>query len=263
MTAPDIRRFPITLRELQVIAIVDLTPHMRRITLGGPQMGAFEAAGRMQPKMQSLGPDDHVRLFFPDPVTGRLSLPAQGDGRLHWPEDPPAISRVYTPRGFDPASGTLVLDFVLHGHGIAGIWAAQAAVGDLIHVGGPKASMLLPDAPHYILLGDETAIPAIANWLEMLPAEAKVTAHILIGDSAARMELTAPRHATVQWHLHDPSDIRALARLAAPPEKDSFVWAAGERGAIAALRAHLLDLGHPKDSMDLSNYWISGQNAEG
>ena len=262
MTAPDTRRFPITLRALTVTAIEDLNPRMRRITLGGAQIGAFDAGGRVQPALQSLGPDDHVKLFFADPETGLLSLPRQGDGRLHWPEDPPAISREYTPRGFDPDSGRLVLDFVLHGHGVAGSWAAQARLGDVIHIGGPKASMLLPDAGHYLLLGDETAIPAIANWLEMLPAEARVDAHILSTEPAARIALRAPRAARIAWHTHDPQDTEALVRLAGTPGRDSFVWAAGERGAITALRAHLTALDHPRDLTDLSNYWTLGEAAK-
>lgn len=262
MTAPETRRFPITLRELTVTGIEDLTPRMRRITLGGAQLGAFKAEGRMQPALQSLGPDDHVKLFFADPETGLLSLPRQGDGRLHWPEDPPAISREYTPRGFDPEAERLVLDFVLHGHGVAGEWAARARLGDRLHIGGPKASMLLPDAAQYLLLGDETALPAIANWLEMLPDHARVDAHILTADPAARIALQAPQTARIQWHDHDPQDAQALVRIAATPGRDSFVWAGGERAAVAALRAHLAALDHPRDLTDLSNYWTLGQAAQ-
>lgn len=262
MTAPETRRFPITLRELTVTAIQDLSPRMRRITLGGAQIGAFDAKGLMQPALQSLGPDDHVKLFFADPETGRLSLPQQGDDRLHWPENPPAISREYTPRGFDPALGQLVLDFVLHGHGVAGEWAARAQLGDTIHVGGPKASMLLPDAAHYLLIGDETALPAIANWLEMLSTDARVDAHILTADPAAQIALRAPQAARIAWHPHDPQDVQALVRIAGTPGRDSLVWAAGERAAIAALRAHLAVLDHPRERTDLSNYWTLGQAAQ-
>ena len=260
MTAPETRRFPITLRELQVVGIEDLTPRMRRITLAGPQLGPFEADGRSFPGFESLGPDDHIKLFFPDPATGDLSLPRQGEGRLHWPQDPPAISREYTPRGFDPASGRLVLDFVLHGHGVAGTWAARAVVGQRIHLGGPRASMLLPDAARYLLIGDETALPAIANWLEMLPATAQVAAHVLIGAEEAKIPLPRP----VEWHAYDDADADAMAALIrdAGVASDTYVWAGGERAAIAALRAHLGGLGHPADLTDLSNYWTRGAAAE-
>ena len=64
MTAPEKRRFPITLRALQVTAVTDLSPRLRRVTLSGPQLAAFEADGRSHPGFESLGPDDHVKLFL-------------------------------------------------------------------------------------------------------------------------------------------------------------------------------------------------------
>ncbi len=257
MTAPTILKLPVALRKLTVVAVTELSPQMRRITLAGEQLGAFEAAGAIQPAMRCFGPDDHVRLFFPDPVTGQTTLPKQGDGRLHWPQDPPAISRIYTPRAFDPARGELVLDFVLHGHGIAGQWAAHARVGEHVHLAGPKSSMPIPIAGRYLLLGDETAIPAIANWLEMLPPQAAVRAHILISSPAARLDGMA-RPDAVEWHDYEPTDTGAFRRLADQLDTDCFVWAAGERAGMTALQDHLSAIGHPKDMTDLTNYWTLG-----
>ena len=263
MSAPEKRRFPITLRALQVTAITDLSPRLRRITLTGPQLAAFERDGRQHPAFESLGPDDHVKLFLPDPATGALSLPVQGEGRLHWPEDPPALSREYTPRGFDPAAGALHFDFVLHGHGVAGTWAAQVQLGQMLHLGGPRVSMLLPKADGYLLIGDETALPAIANWLEMLPEDAAVTAHILIEDAAARIDLRAPQGAQIHWHPSDATDAQAMVRLLGViPPRGTYVWAGGERGAIAALRAHLDGADLDSGQVDLSNYWTLGEAAE-
>lgn len=264
MTKPEIRRFPVTLREIEVTEIRDLSPRMRRVVFGGPQLLPFEADGRQHPAFESLGPDDHVKLFFPDPTTGRLSLPQQGDGRLHWPEDPPAISREYTPRGYRPGSGRLDLDFVLHGHGVAGAWAEQAKIGDRLHIGGPRGSMLMPVAAEYLLMGDETALPAIANWLEMMPDAARGFVHVLIDAPEARIDLEAPDGVAVQWHHRDPADSHVLARLAADaaPGKDSFVWAGAERAAITALRAELDGQGFDPGQCKLSNYWTCGATAD-
>ncbi|NHF74326.1 siderophore-interacting protein [Paracoccus xiamenensis] len=262
MTAPEKRRFPITLRALEVVAVTDLSPRMRRVTLAGPQLSAFEADGRSHPGFESPGPDDHIKLFLRDPDTGVLSLPVQGDGRLHWPQDPPVVSREYTPRGFDPASGQLHIDFVLHGHGPAGGWAAQVQVGQQLHLGGPRVSVLLPQADSYLLIGDETALPAIANWLEMLPEDAAVTAHILIGSPDAQIPLTAPKAAQIQWHPYDETDAEAMTRLIpSVPPRGTYIWAGGERAAITALRAHLDGADLDPDQVDLSNYWTLGQAA--
>lgn len=263
MTAPEKRRFPITLRALEVTAVTDLSPRLRRVTLSGPQLAAFSECGRQHPAFESPGPDDHVKLFLPDPDTGALSLPVQGEGRLHWPESPPALSREYTPRGFDPASGVLHFDFVLHGHGVAGTWAAQVQVGQVLHLGGPRVSMLLPHADAYLLIGDETALPAIANWLEMLPDDAQVTAHILIEDDSARIDLRRPKAAQVHWHVVDATDAQAMVRLLGRvPPRGTYIWAGGERAAITALRTHLDGADLDRDQVDLSNYWTLGEAAE-
>ncbi|AXC49539.1 siderophore-interacting protein [Paracoccus suum] len=251
-------RFPISLRELEVLDVEDISPRLRRVTLGGPQMGAFERQGHPQPPLQSLGPDDHVKLFFPDPDTGILSLPDQLSDHLHWPQDPPAVSREYTPRSHDPAGGTLALEFVLHGHGIAGTWAAQAQVGQHLFVAGPKKSALISPADWYLLAGDETALPAIANWLEMLPQDAAVRALILVEDEAAIIPLAAPRDADIRWHVTDHADAGLLTQLlsATPlPAGDGFIWAGAEREAIATLRNHLSELQFPKDRFHVTSYW--------
>ncbi|WBU52676.1 siderophore-interacting protein [Paracoccus sp. SCSIO 75233] len=264
MPAPEIRRFPITLRELQVVAVRDLSPRMRRITLGGPQLGAFELDGQSYPAFESPGPDPHVKIFLPDPDTGETVLPTRGDGRLHWPDDPPATAREYTPRGFVVGAETLDIDFVLHGHGAAGLWAAQAAPGQVLHIGGPRAARLLPEAAGFLLFGDESALPAIANWLEQLPSDAKVTAHILIEAEEARLDLRAPDAAHIHWHSYDPADPQTMARLVddADIPRDHYVWAGGERGAIAALREVLDGRDLDPDHVRLSNYWTLGQASD-
>lgn len=260
MTAPIIHRFPIVLREIEVSAISDLSPRLRRISFGGAQLGAFRAGGFDLPALESLGPSDHVKLLFPDPATGRLSLPEQGDGRLFWPENPPAISREYTPRRYQGGSGRLDLEFVLHGHGVAGLWAEQAQLGQRLHIAGPRASRLMPVAAEYLLIGDETALPAIANWLDALPADARVAAHIF-AEGAARIDLVAPAGARIHWHAHDPADPAALLRvaMAAAPRTDGYLWAAGERGAITLLRDYVAERGLPPDNVHLSNYWTMAQ----
>ena len=86
---------------------------MLRLVLGGDQLEAFERDGLELPGFVSLGFDDHVKIFFPDPVTGRHVLPTQLERRIEWSDDPAPISRSYTVRAFveirwlhrDPAAG--------------------------------------------------------------------------------------------------------------------------------------------------------------
>lgn len=259
------QRFPITLRELEVVAIDDISPRLRRITLGGDQLGAFERQGFAQPPLQSLGPDDHIKIFFPDPATGILTLPEQHDGHLHWPQNPPSISREYTPRAHDPASGTLVLEFVLHGHGVAGTWAAQARLGQRMFIAGPKQSSLIAPADWYVLAGDETALPAIANWLQMLPRDAAGRVLILIEEETAIIALDAPAGFEVRWHLTDHTDAGLMTQLLAEAplsQGEGFIWAAAERDTIATLRNYLSLIDFPKNRVDLTSYWHLGEASE-
>ena len=80
----------------------------------------------------------------------------------------------------------------------------------------------MPLADRYLLIGDETALPAIANWLEMLPDDAAVTAHILIEAPEAQIDLRAPKAAQIHWHAYDAQDAQAMTRLiAAIPDPDT------------------------------------------
>jgi len=259
---PTVLRLPIVLRELEVTAVSQVSPLMRRITLGGEQLGAFHSNGFDLPAFRSEGPDDHVKILLPDPKTGELHLPRQADGILDWGGGGRPTGRSYTPRSYDPTSGELHIDFVMHGHGPAALWAASAKRGDRLHIAGPKSSLLIPDADWYILAGDETALPAIANWLERLPRSARVTALIQISDGGARIELNAPDTAEIVW-LEDPQMraqtlVEAVERLEWPAG-DGFVWGAGERDAVRALRKHLIEVrGHDKSALDVVAYWHKG-----
>ena len=69
-----------------------------------------------------------------------------------------------------PRTHELTVDFVLHGEGPASTWAAQAQVGQPMLIAGPGRSYALdPQAQWLLIAGDESAIPAIATILEVVP----------------------------------------------------------------------------------------------
>lgn len=137
--APEIRRVRHNLvrRRLEVRAVERLTPHMIRITLGGPELAGFT----------SPSPDDHIKIFVPGP------------------DDAPT-RRDYTPRRYDPQNGTLLLDFVNHHGGPAAAWARAAKLGDRLEIGGPRGSQIISGPiDHWLLIGDETALPGSDDGL--------------------------------------------------------------------------------------------------
>src|SRR5262245_17489179 len=129
-------RLETRIRVLTVASVTDLSPHMRRIRLAGPELEGF----------QSPGYADHVKLFF-SADDRPLPRPERGPEGTIWPDGTPKPHmRDYTPRAFDPVALTLDLDFVLHGDGPASEWAGSVRPGDTLTIGGPRGSMRVPDA---------------------------------------------------------------------------------------------------------------------
>ncbi len=104
---------------------------------------------------------------MPKPIT-RLTI--FGDPALLEEGQRPTM-RTYTVIDPDPVTGTLAIDFVVHGaEGIAGPWASTALPGDSIAVRGPSGAYAPdPTADWHLFAGDEAAIPAIRQSLARRP----------------------------------------------------------------------------------------------
>ena len=232
-------------RRLDVLRVVDITPRMRRITLGGPELAGFI----------SLGSDDHVKLMFPQNAAEQAALQSptfsiKGDG-------PQPAMRDYTPRRFDLALGELDIDFVLHGDGPASTWAEQAKVGQHLYIGGPRGSMIVPDMfDSYLLIGDETALPAIGRRLEELPAGRRVLAVIEIDNPAERQALHSAAEVEVIWVVRGRDDLLETVRNLKLPGGTLYSFVATETKLSRQLRRVLLDT-HKVDEAFLKavGYW--------
>ena len=237
----DIKR-----RKLEVLRVVELTPRMRRITLGGPELEGFI----------SLGSDDHVKLFFPQTAEERAALEGLDlSAGLKNSAMPPM--RDYTPRRIDLNTFELDIDFVLHGDGPAATWAAQAEPGQSLHIGGPRGSMIVPDIfDSYLLIGDETALPAIARRLEELPAGRKVLAVIEIANAAEQQTLKSAAHVEVIWVVRDQDDLLDTVQNLTLPSGSLYSFVATETKLSRQLRRVLLDT-HKVDEAFLKavGYW--------
>lgn len=218
-------------RQLQVARIETLSPHVRSITLAGPELAGFISASF----------DDHLKLM----------LPAADGGE--------PVRRDYTPRHYGAAAQELTLEFALHGEGPAADWAAQATVGQTVAIGGPRGSMIIPtDYAWHWLVGDESALPAIARRLGELPTDAQVRVLVQVADPADRRELASRATVQVEW-VHDTAALLAAVQSWPLPAGEGFAWCAGEAGAMAALRRLLLvDKGLDKACVRAAAYWKRG-----
>lgn len=249
-------RHPLRFRSLQVRDVQHPTPHLARITLAGDDLEGFV----------SLGFDDHVKLFFPDPVTGILALPTAGPEGPVWPEGTRPTMRDYTPHHFDPVGRTLQIDFALHQPGgPATEWAAQARVGQTLGVGGPRGSLIVPtEFDWHLLVGDDTALPAIARRLAELPAAAHAEVVVEVDSPADCLPLPSAAEVAVHWVYRSGAAPDAMPLLDAlrhiTLRSGVFhAWVGCESAQAKALRAYLVGecLVNPQ-YVRASSYWRRG-----
>jgi NADPH-dependent ferric siderophore reductase len=121
------------------------------------------------------------------------------------------------------------------------------------------------DFDWYLLVGDETAVPAIGRRLQELPAGVRVIAVIEVADAAE--ELAFDTHTKLEMHwLHRKGAAagnhlllqRALSEISLPPG-EGYAWVAAEAGVAKALRRYLIDQrGLAKDRLKAAAYWKQG-----
>jgi NADPH-dependent ferric siderophore reductase len=228
--APDLRPVDV----LAVASVTDVTPSVRRVVLTGTPT-AVAAAG---PTVNLLVP----RVEDADPRWPQVAR----DGRIVWPAGAHGVAlRSYTARRQDPASGEVEIDFVLHGDGPAAAWAGAAAPGALLGVAG-GASLGEKPAGRLLLVGDETALPAISRILAEAPPHVSGIALVEVADPAEEQPLPAPLGLGVRW-LHRngtaPGEssllVDAVAALDPFEGPDVFAWVGAESAAVRAIRADL------------------------
>ncbi|WP_433871717.1 siderophore-interacting protein [Saccharopolyspora sp. CA-218241] len=246
-------------RDLQVLRTAELSPSMRRITLGGDELSGFLD--------EHTGPN--IKVFVPQQGQQRPVLPTLDveTGRYRWPEaDQRPTMRTYTVRRYDEANGELDVDFVMHGeHGVASNWARRAQPGDHLGVMGPGGKSCRT-AEWYLLLGDETALPAISAIVEQLPPTACGQVFVELGDSADQQHVECPPDLRWTW-LHrggapagrSEQLFDAVRSVDLPDGADVSAWVAGESGVVRGIRKHLrTDRGLDASSVLAIGYWKQG-----
>jgi NADPH-dependent ferric siderophore reductase len=230
---------------------------MVRITLTGDDLPGFVSAGF----------DDHVKVFFPPPGADRPVLPVNGpDGPVYPEGATPPVSRDFTPRRYDAVANTLDIDFALHEAGPAATWAAQARPGQMLGIGGPRGSFVIPDDfDWYLFVGDETALPAMGRRLEELRAGSRAIVLAEVVDAREEQALTSRASVETIWlHRHAQASgaaerfSAAIDALTLPPG-DGYAWVACESETAKVLRRQLIDKpGIRKEWLKAAGYWRPG-----
>ncbi|WP_047870828.1 siderophore-interacting protein, partial [Nocardiopsis sp. RV163] len=159
----------------RVVRTERLSKHFVTVTLGGPGLADFAFLGR----------DQFVRLFLPRAGQDRLHMPA--DAGKRWFEQlramPPGRQphvRSYSVRRFDPEALEMDIEFVDHGDaGPASAWASAAVPGDEAGMLADGVYYLPPEeADWHLLVGDESAVPALLSILEQAPHHLRGQAYL-------------------------------------------------------------------------------------
>jgi NADPH-dependent ferric siderophore reductase len=265
MTRPDLSvqrvRHELKMRMLTVLRTQQISPQLLRVTLAGEDLRGFVSASF----------DDHVKVFFPAAGQDKPVLPTVGpDGISMPPGVPRPAARDYTPRRYDADALELDIEFVLHGDGPASTWAARAQPGKIIGVGGPRGSFVVPTGyDWHLLIGDETALPAIARRLEELPAGTQAIALIEVDDASAEIPLAGRDGVSVRWVHRDGARRRQEAGDVTPleqacrevelPPGEGYVWAAAESAVARSVRRVMVqERGIDKSRIRASSYWKRG-----
>ena len=233
-------------RHVQVVRRTQVSPGFVRLTLAGPDLADFVSAGF----------DDHVKLILPAPGQERASLPQLVDGRPQF-TGPRPVLRDYTPAHWDAAQGSLDIEVALHDAGPASDWAAAVQVGQWAGIAGPRGSLVIPVGfDWHWLLGDETALPAIARRLAELPATARAVVRVQLRNPQDQRALASAAQLDVAW----VDSLTDAAQALAVPAGPGYIWAAGEHSEMAALRGMLAAKpGVDAKRMRIAAYWKRGE----
>ena len=229
---------------------------MLRIVLGGDELAGFAIEGAAS----------SVRLLLPPPGEAEIEMPTWTGNQFELANGDRAPIRTFTPRSFDADRNELTIDVVLHASGAANDWARRAQAGDVVAISGPgRAEPLDESARSFLLVGDETALPAIGQLLEWIESERSVDVYVEVRGGDARLDLPAHPGATVTWLDAVPDGTPGAAMADAVEALDELAdaaWVAGEAAAVQRLRKHLFDVrGLPRSRVTARGYWKLGRSA--
>src|SRR5918997_1977100 len=245
-----------------VVAVEDVHPHLRKITFGGGDLATFSPAG----------PDTFLYVLLPPPGRDQLTIDQSFSWEAHaqMPEEDRPVGAYYTLRHWRPEVHELDMLFVLHGDsGPASAWAADARPGDPVALWGPRTAYDPPSGTDwYLLVADETGLPAVAGILESLPpgTVARVVAEVDNPDE--RQELPTAPSFDVTWLSRDGAEAGTTTLLADAvrampwPGGAAYAWGGGESRTMTAVRRYVRqEIGLSREQVSLVAYWRHATHA--
>ncbi|QOL15940.1 siderophore-interacting protein [Dickeya dianthicola] len=288
--------------------VFDVT--LARKTLLTPSLMRCVFSGEAVKQMKICSPDQRIKVLLPaeDGTPSRLPDVGEWYKRVQaMPKPQRPIPRTYTLRSLDAEACEMVVEFVVHGtEGPASAWALSAQPGAALQVVAPRGDVagdnggyewvLSENTRQVLLMGDETALPAIKSILEQLsqldnPPQVQAFIEVPLqadcvddyrhlpfaevvwlpregtGATYGERLLDAARQwtcpsAQVQAHpvmVADIADGEKVWEPASAQQGQFFGWVAAESSAVKALRRYLLaEKGLAQESITFMAYWSRG-----
>lgn len=307
--------------------VLDLSPGLRRLVLGGPDLAHLGLSGpTLDLRFKVIVPHEGsteasigqvLAPLLPQTEVEQDVDPGWYQQWLQAPVSERGVMRTYTIRALRDEHGErrMDVDVVLHGVGADGsvgqgcgpaaAFAATAAVGDSLYLLGPNRHLTDANyggidfrpgrASHLLIVGDETAAPAICSILDELPRNATGWALIEVPEAGQIQPVTPPDGVRLRWLVRD--GVQAVGSLLAPAVREAarlwlesgvsagkepedvdvdegilwesplqnesrdYAWIAGEAGVVKELRRHLVrDLGVDRTRVAFMGYWRQGRS---
>ncbi|TWF80451.1 NADPH-dependent ferric siderophore reductase [Pseudonocardia hierapolitana] len=256
-----------TMITLEVRRRESLTPSFASLTLGGPALQDLIVAGG----------DQTVRLFFPREGQTALRMPTASNEAwmaqvLLMPKSVRPQVRNMTIRRARPAEDEIDIEFALHGDSPMSSWVRRVRPGDPAGIFDMGTTYRPPEyAQSQLLVGDETALPAILAIVDQAPPSLTAEVYLEVPTSADARDVVAPPGVRIHWFSRDDvpeqrpgAVVLEAVRHAAMPPGRVYAWIAGESRLATSVRRHLVnDRGVPKADISFAGYWRHGWSAPG
>jgi NADPH-dependent ferric siderophore reductase len=243
-----------------------LSPGFASVALGGPVVRDLVA----------VGVDQAVRLFFPREGQRALRMPTVSNETwvvqlMLLPISLRPWVRNLTIRRVRPADDEIDIEFALHGDSPLSSWVRGAEPGDQAGIFDIGTMYRLPEhARGRLLIGDESALPAVLSILETTPPSPATEVYLEVASAADIRSVQAPAGARVHWFSRDDEELRpgslvldAVRRASLPPGP-FYTWVAGESRLATTVRRHLVDeRGVSKRDISFFGYWRLGRSSPG
>lgn len=230
------QRPPYPLHSVTIERIEQVSPHMKRITVDATALTG----------LRTDLPGQWLKVFVPG-----------------------SSGRAYTVRRFDAERHTLDIDFFLHGDsGAISAWATNAKLADALEISDvhPRSGFAIdPAIRDYLLIGDETALPAIGAIVQALAPDITARVYVQLGDARDKQILSSRAALSIKWLSGDAREgtasphLEALVRDLDIATDSTAIWVAGESSPVAALRKILRrERGIDAGRVHAVSYWKRG-----